>query len=216
MPSSSAIDNVFPGALALLSSGHRATVLAHPGWIDIAQEPDPAFQLVWMVEQELLSYDDLDDLQTLEEEPSDIDRIVEEAFAELARLNKSANCRHLDQLLADRLITPEQHGAMLTSRLDESIANPAGMLLWIVHENVMSADGFYALHAEVLAEPASATNARRQETVRSTYGMRREIEAWTRAYSMDPVSARQANWQLAGWLSFAVALTWYLVEHWPA
>lgn len=216
MASSSAIENVFPGALALLSDGHRAAVLAHPGWIDIAQKPDPVLQLVWMVEHGLLTYDELDELQTLEEEPSENDRIVEEAFAELARQNKSAHCRILDQLLSDRLITPAQHAAILASPPGEPIDNAAGMLLWIVHENGMSASDFDALHAAVLQEPASPTTTRRLDTVRSTYGMLKEIEALTLACTLDPESAsRRANWQLAGWLLFAVATTWYLAEHWP-
>ncbi|RZJ84727.1 MAG: hypothetical protein EOO64_03015 [Massilia sp.] len=208
---------MFPGALALLSDGHRAAVLAHARWIDIAQKPDPVAQLVWMVEHGLLTYDELDELQTLEEEPSENDRLVEEAFAELARLNKSATGRMLDQLLADRLITPAQHAATLASPPGETIDNAAGMLLWIVHENGMSASDFDLLHAAVLLEPASAANVRRQDTVRSTCGMLREIEALTLACTLDRESAsRRANWQLAGWLVFAVAATWFLAEHWPA
>lgn len=73
----------FSGALALISGGHRSAVLAHPEWASMACEPDPALQLAWMVRQGLLSYDDLDDLQTLHEEGSEQDRIVEQAFAAL-------------------------------------------------------------------------------------------------------------------------------------
>lgn len=217
MPSSSAIESIFPGALALLSDGHRAAVLAHPGWIDIVQEPNPALQLVWMVEQGLLTYDELDDLQTLDAQPSVSDRMVEEAFAELVRLNRSANCRHLDQLLADRLITPPQHAAMLANPPAESVDNAAGMLLWIAHEHGMSAEDFHALHADLLREPATAANARRQQTVRATRAMLGEVEALIVACTRDPDGAsRRATRQLAGWLVVAVAAAWYLIGHWPA
>lgn len=83
-------EGLFRGALALISDAHRAAALSHPRWLDIAQEPDPARQLVWMVRQNLLSYDELDDLQRFDKEPSDVDRIVEEAFDELGRQNAIA------------------------------------------------------------------------------------------------------------------------------
>lgn len=106
-----AVDSL-PVALRLVSHAHQAAVLSHPAWIDIAEEADPALQLVWMVEKGLLSYDELDDLQTFEEETSERDRIVEEAFAVLGQHNTTANGRLLDQMLADRLITPGGHCAL--------------------------------------------------------------------------------------------------------
>ncbi|MFC0252468.1 hypothetical protein [Massilia consociata] len=82
--------DLLPRGLAMIAAGQRAAVLAHPRWTDIAQEPNPALQLAWMVRQGLLTYDELDDLHTFEQEPSDNDRIIEEAFAELGRLNTAA------------------------------------------------------------------------------------------------------------------------------
>ncbi|UVW30281.1 hypothetical protein [Massilia sp. H6] len=72
-----------PAALTLVSLAHQAAALAHPAWADMARQASPALQLAWMVEQGLLSYDELDDLQTLDEQPSERDRIVAEVFAVL-------------------------------------------------------------------------------------------------------------------------------------
>lgn len=72
-------------ALSLLAPEQRATGLDHPRWTDIAAEPDPARQLAWLVEQGVLSYDELDDLQTLDQEQSERDRIVEATYALLGQ-----------------------------------------------------------------------------------------------------------------------------------
>jgi hypothetical protein len=88
-------------ALALISAEHRAAVLAHPQWIDIAREPTPARQLVWMVRQGLLTYDELDELQTFDEAPSAGDRIVQDAFAELCSPDAHANRRLPEGLRSD-------------------------------------------------------------------------------------------------------------------
>lgn len=85
-----AVDSV-PVVLGFISAAHRTAVLAHPQWSDVARNRDPARQLVWMVEQQLLTYDELDDLQTLGQEPSEPDRIVEEAYALLAQSDSLAN-----------------------------------------------------------------------------------------------------------------------------
>ncbi|NNG23407.1 hypothetical protein [Telluria aromaticivorans] len=90
--------NSLPVALALISAAHRTAVLAHPQWIDMARDPDPARQLAWMVEQGLLTYDELDDLQTFDPESSEQDRIVEEAYAMLGQYNALANCGLLHHL----------------------------------------------------------------------------------------------------------------------
>ena len=77
-------DESLPGVLKLIGLTQRGAVVAHPHWNAIAQDPDPARQLVWMVEQQLLTYDELDEIQTLGPEPSEPDRIVEQAYAMLA------------------------------------------------------------------------------------------------------------------------------------
>lgn len=92
-----AVDSL-PVVLRLICPAHRSAVLAHPQWIDVMQDRDPSRQLVWMVEQRLLTYDELDDLQTLDREPSERDRIVEEAYALLAQSATFANCGLLHQL----------------------------------------------------------------------------------------------------------------------
>jgi hypothetical protein len=68
-------------ALSLLAPEQCATVLEHPRWPNIAALPDAAQQLAWLVEQGVLSYDELDDLQTFDQEPSERDRIVEATYA---------------------------------------------------------------------------------------------------------------------------------------
>ena len=88
-------------ALAFIQEEHRAAVAAHPGWRAIASERDPALQLVWMVRQHLLTYDDLYDLLSFDEDASESDTIIEEAFAELTREYGLANCSLLDQLRPD-------------------------------------------------------------------------------------------------------------------
>lgn len=95
-------------ALALIQEGHRAAVMAHPEWSAVAREQDPALQLAWMVRQGLLSYDELYDLLSFDEEASDSDRFVEEAFADLGREYAPANYTLLDQLRCDELVTPAQ------------------------------------------------------------------------------------------------------------
>lgn len=88
----------FSDALALIQQEHRAAVLAHPGWRAVATERNPAQQLVWMVKQRLLSYDDLYDLLSFDEPVSDSDRIIEDAFAELGRERALINGEFPDQL----------------------------------------------------------------------------------------------------------------------
>lgn len=92
-----AVDSL-PVALRLISAAHRTAVLAHPQWIKIKRDPNPSHQLAWMVEQGLLSYDELDELQTLGQEPSERDRIVEETYALLVQSNALAHCGLLHQL----------------------------------------------------------------------------------------------------------------------
>ncbi len=204
-----------PVALTLLSHAHQAAVLSHPTWIDIARESDPAHQLVWMVDQGLLSYDELDELQTFEEEPSERDRIVEDAYAILGERNTAANCDLLDQLLADRIITPAHHAKVLALPLNEPCDSPSSLLFSIVLVKIMPVDAFYALHAEVLAEPRTG-RSRRRETVRETYGFMQEYEALTgTGRSALGVAKRQANYQLAFTLAGAAAIIGYIVARWP-
>ena len=130
--------DLLPRALALISDGHRAAVLAHPRWIDVAQEPSAARQLAWMVRQRVLTYDEFDDLQTFDAEQSESDRLVEEAFAELGRPGT----------IADR-------GAPDAAGLEHAGQEGAG-------------------------------------------------------------AGKRAHWQLAFCLAWTAALSWFLVEHWPA
>jgi hypothetical protein len=90
MATTNTAGNTFPDALALIGDAHRADVMAHPGWTAMAKERNPALQLAWMVRQRLLTYDELDDLHSMQVEASERDRIVEEAFEELGRENAIA------------------------------------------------------------------------------------------------------------------------------
>jgi hypothetical protein len=71
-------------ALAMVSQDQRAAALAHPRWASIASSASAARQLAWMVSENLLSYDELDELQTFGEQASEQDRIVEQAYAMLS------------------------------------------------------------------------------------------------------------------------------------
>ena len=85
MATTNTAGNTLPDVLALIGDAHRTEVMAHPGWTAMAGERNPALQLAWMVRQRLLTYDELDDLHSLQVEASERDRIVEEAFEELGR-----------------------------------------------------------------------------------------------------------------------------------
>lgn len=207
----------FPVALTLISHAHQAAVLSHPKWIDVVSASDPAQQLVWMVEQGLLSYDELDELQTFEEKPSEQDRIVEEAYAVLGQRNTVANRELLEQLLGDRLITPAQHASVLALPLAEPCDSAASLLFSIVRIGIMSPCEFDSLYADVLAEQAHGTSERQWETVKLTYAALRNHEAQVSSgTSALDKAKRQANFQLAFCLVGAMAMAWYIVGHWPA
>lgn len=180
-------------ALALIHEGHRAAVLAHPDWHAVAREREPALQLVWMVKQRLLSYDELYDLLTFDEEASDSDRIVEEAFGELGREYALGNCRLLDQLRADGLITPAQQAAAMAEPIDAPHDGAADLLFSLVLEGVVSPDAFYALHADVLAEQDPVSHPRRRETLRAAYGLLKKHEAWRDALDLDGSRLKKAG-----------------------
>jgi len=203
-------------ALALIHEGHRAAVVAHPDWHAVAREHDPALQLVWMVKQRLLSYDELYDLLTFDEEASESDRIVEEAFAELGREYALSNCRLLDQLLADGLITPAQQAAAMAEPIDEPNDSAADLLFSMVLDGVVPPDEFYAMHADVLAKQDSVSGARQRETVRAAYGLLKEHEGWRDALDLDGSRQRKKGDALlaCGFLG-AAAAGWWLVMHWP-
>ena len=101
MTTSFAIDTPLD-ALPLIQEEHRAAVIAHPEWRTVATGRDPAMQLAWMVRQRLLTYDELDNLLTFDEDAAASDRIIEEAFAELGREHARVNCSLLDQLRLDQ------------------------------------------------------------------------------------------------------------------
>jgi hypothetical protein len=60
-----------------------------------------------------LTYDELYDLLSFDEQASESDRFVEEAFADLGREYASPNYTLLDQLRCDELIAPAQRAAVL-------------------------------------------------------------------------------------------------------
>lgn len=210
-----AVDSL-PVALRLVSHAHQAAVLSHPAWTDIAEEADPARQLAWMVEQYLLSYDELDDLQTFEQQPCERDRIVEEAFAILGQGNTVANGRLLDQMLADRLITPVQHARVHAMPLDEPCDSAASMLFSMVLKGIMSSDEFTSLYEQVLAERGSGMGGARWETVLAAYGAMKKYEALLRtAHSALHSEQRQLNLRFGLCLAGAALMTWFIVAHWP-
>jgi len=216
MTCTSDVIDVSADALALIHEGHRAAVVAHPDWPAVAREHKPAMQLVWMVKQQLLSYDELYDLLTFDEEASESDRIVEDAFAELGREHARGNCTLLDQLRADGLITPAQQDAAMAAPIDEPHESAADLLFSMVLDGAMPPDEFYALHADVLAKQDAVSTARRLDTVRAAYGLLKEHEAWREALDLDGSRLRKKmDVVLAcGFLSTAVA-GWWLVGHWP-
>lgn len=199
-------------ALAIIREGHRAAVLAHPDWHAVAASQDPVLQLAWMVRERLLSYDELDDLLTLDEEASESDRIVEEAFAELGREVTLIRCSLLDQLRCDGLITPAQQAAAMAGSMNEPYDSAASLLFSMILDGVMTPDEFYAMHAELIAKQDPDSHSQRCETVRAAFGLLKEHEARREALDLDGARLKKQRDVLfaCGCMCTAAACWWLL------
>ncbi len=201
----------------LMTARQRMAIERHPACAAFLALQDPVQQLLWMHEHKIVTEDELDDMLSFDDAPSEREAILQAAMQEIEHANDLRIGRFLDALLRDGLITPTQHA---NARRDPSGLHndSAADLLYelILFEIVTPAD-FAATRKRIRANAGASGGLQRlqlADRVQSRldtlkHSRRREPDALL-LYT-DPARARRLNWTYLGAIALAVvALAWLL------
>lgn len=157
--------------LDLITDSQRQEVEAHRGYAGFLALTDPAQQLLWMVEQGLVSIDDLDEMTTYDDEdPDPRERLLQRVMDLSSQASDLHAGRLLDALLKDGLLTAVQHAAARQDLWGIDFASADEMLYDLVRSGKVTRAEFDAARKRVRAEAGGSGALARLQIVEATHG----------------------------------------------
>lgn len=204
-------------ALELITAPQRMAVERHPACASFLALHDPVQRLLWMHAHKIISEDELDDMASFDDEPSEREGILQAALQEIERGNDLRNGRFLDRLLRDGMITPIQHAAAVRDPSGLYNETAVDMLYELILFDILSPADFSALRKRIRANAGTNGGLDRLQMVEHVQARldlqkeaRRSDPGTIRMYT-DPGYARRLGWTYLGIIALIIAgLAWLL------
>lgn len=206
-------------ALELMTARQRMAIERHPACAAFLALHDPVQQLVWMHEHKIVTEDELDDMLSFDEAPSEREAILQAAIQEIERANDLRNGRFLDALLRDGIITPTQHASARRDPSGLHNDSAADLLYKLILFEIVTPADFAATRQRIRANAGASGGLQRLQLVEQVQSRldalkkSRTREERSLLLYTDPARAKRLGWTYLGAIALAIAaLAWLLLR----
>lgn len=206
-------------ALELITARQRLAVERHPACVTFLALHDPVQQLLWMYEHKIVTEDELDDMMSFDDAPSEREAILQAAIQEIERANDLRNGRFLDTLLKDGIITPTQHAAARRDPSGLHNDSAADLLYELILFEIVTPADFAAIRRRIRANAGASGGLQRlqladqvQSRLDALKKSRRREEGSLLLYT-DPARAKRLGWTYLGAIVLTIAALAWLLLH---
>lgn len=206
-------------ALELITTRQRMAIERHPACAAFLALHDPVQQLLWMHEHKIVTEDELDDMVSFDDEPSEREAILQAAMQEIERTNDLRNGRFLDALLNEGIITPTQHAAARRDPSGLHNDSAADLLYELILFEIVTPADFDATRRRIRANAGASGGLQRLQLVdhvQSRLDVLKKShtrEARSLLHYTDPARAERLGWTYFSAIALAIAALAWLLFH---